>query len=67
VSIGNFIKGRYKANDGTLYDEKSLSIEIIGVTDGVLNKVAKDLANEFKQESVLVKNYETNKIYLVKK
>lgn len=67
VSIGNFIKGRYKANDGTLYDEKSLSIEIIGITDTVLNRVAKDLANEFKQESVLVKNYETNKIYLVKK
>lgn len=67
VSIGNFIKGRYKANDGTLYDEKSLSVEIIGITPDTLNKVAKDLANEFKQESVLVKNYETNKIYLVKK
>jgi hypothetical protein len=65
VTIGNFVRGRYKAEDGTLYDEKSLSIEIIGITPEVLNLVAEDLAREFSQESVLVKNYETNKIYLV--
>lgn len=66
VTIGNFVKGRYKAKDGSLYDESSLSVEIIGITSDVLNKVAEELAKEFKQETVLVKNYETNKIYLVK-
>jgi len=65
VTIGNFVKGRYKAKDGSLYDEKSLSVEIIGIETAVLNKVAEDLAAEFQQETVLVKNYETNKIYLV--
>lgn len=66
VTIGNFVKGRYKAADGTLYDERSMSIEILGITSDVLNNIAKDLADEFKQETVLVKNYENNKIYLVK-
>lgn len=66
VTIGNFVKGRYKSQDSTLYDENSLSIEIIGITTDVLNRIAKDITIEFKQESVLVKNYETNKIYLVK-
>jgi hypothetical protein len=28
--------------------------------------VAEELAKEFKQETVLVKNYETGKIYMVK-
>jgi hypothetical protein len=66
VTIGNFVKGRYKAKDGSLYDETSMSIEIIGITSDVLNKVAEELAKEFKQETVLVKNYETGKIYMVK-
>ena len=66
VTIGNFVKGRYKAKDGSLYDESSLSVEIVGITSDVLNKVAEELAQEFKQETVLVKNYDENKIYLVK-
>ena len=66
VTIGNFVKGRYKAKDGSLYDESSLSVEIVGISSDVLNKFAEELAQEFKQETVLVKNYDENKIYLVK-
>ena len=66
VSIGNYVKGRYKSDSGNLFDESSLSIEIIGITTEVLNKVAESLASEFKQETVLVKDYTSNRIYLVK-
>lgn len=66
VTIGGFVKGRYKAEDGSLYDERSLSVEIIGISTDVLDKVAEDIAKEFSQETVLVKNYEENRIYLVK-
>ena len=67
VTVGNFVKGKYKGRNGKIYDEKSLSIEIIGITSEVLDAVAKDLAREFNQESVLVKNYQTNDIYLIYK
>ena len=66
ITIGGFVKGRYRADNGLLYDERSLSVEIIGITTDVLNKVAEDMAKEFRQETVLVKNYEEDKIYLVK-
>jgi hypothetical protein len=66
VSIGNYVKGRYKSENGSLFDESSLSIEIIGITPDVLNRLAEDLAKEFRQETVLVKNYKSNRIYLVK-
>ena len=66
VSIGNYIKGRYKSEDDSIYDESSLSIEIIGITSDVLIKVAEDLSREFQQETVLVKDYSSNRIYLVK-
>ena len=66
ITIGNFVKGRYKADDGSMYDGKSLSIEIIGISTETLNSVAEDLTKEFKQETVLVKSYEINQSYLVK-
>lgn len=66
VTIGNFVKGRYKSENGNLFDESSLSIEIIGITTDVLNRVAEDLAKLFQQETVLVKDYTSNRIYLVK-
>ena len=66
VTIGNFVKGRYKSETGKLFDESSLAVEIIGITTEVLNNVAESLAQEFKQETVLVKDYTSNRIYLVK-
>jgi hypothetical protein len=66
LTVGNFVKGRYVADNGVIYDEKSASVEIIGVQTNVLNEIANSLREEFKQESVLVKNYEDEKIYLVK-
>ena len=66
VTIGNFVKGRYKSDSGNLFDESSLSVEIIGITTEVLNKVAESLAKSFQQETVLVKDYTSNRIYLVK-
>ena len=66
-SVGNFFKGVYKAKDGSLYDETSLSVEIIGIEPLLLEIIASEMCIEFKQESALVKDYETGEIYLVNK
>lgn len=66
LTVGNFVKGSYVADNGIIYDEKSTSVEIIGVETNVLNEVADSLRIEFNQESVLVKNYQDGTIYLVK-
>lgn len=63
-TIGKFVKGRYKAKDGSIYDENSTSVEIIGIDSGVLLSVAEDIAEEFQQETVLVKDYQKSSIYL---
>lgn len=65
ISIGNFFKGKYKAKSEQIFDEKSMSVEIIGITESVLNEVARDLCLEFDQETVLVKNNINGSIYLV--
>lgn len=65
ITIGAFTRGKYKAQNGSIFNELSVSIEIIGISTEVLDSLAKDLCEEFHQESVLVKNYQDNKIYLI--
>ncbi|MFW6233528.1 MAG: hypothetical protein ACOC3Z_02610 [Nanoarchaeota archaeon] len=65
ITIGNFVKGKYKADNGKIFNEYSTSIEIIGISTDILIKVAEEITKEFKQECVLVKDNQNNKIYLV--
>jgi hypothetical protein len=65
-SIGNFFKGRYfDRKTGKTYDEKSLSIEIIGIPSKLLVPIAEEIAESFNQKEVLVKDHDTGKIFLV--
>lgn len=64
-TVGNFLKGRYTGRDGNVYSENSLSVEIVGVPDSVLIQIAEELCRKFVQETVLVKEYSTNKLLFV--
>jgi len=63
-SIGNFFKGRYIGKNDKVYDGKSSSIEIAGVPSEVLLIFGTEIAKEFKQETVLIKDLNKNKFYL---
>lgn len=47
-----------------MYNDKSLSVEINGISSRYLLSFAELLAKEFMQETVLVKDLNLNKIYL---
>ena len=64
-SFGNFFKGKYVGDNGELYDEKSISIEVNGISSWSLVKLAEEFAKLFKQETVMVKDLNINKIFLV--
>lgn len=64
-SVGNFFKGRYVGDNNKIYDEKSISVEINGLSSKALFELAEMLCKVFQQETVLVKDFNTNKIYLV--
>ena len=64
-TVGNYLDGRYKAKNGKMYGEKSLSVEIIGIDTDTLIKIAEQLCDAFMQESVLVKDYSTGRIMFV--
>ena len=64
-TVGKFLNGRYTGRNGKVWNENSVTIEVIGVTSDKLLNISKDLCNEFHQESVLVKDYNTNKVMFV--
>lgn len=63
-TLGNFFKGRYTDNHGNIYNESSISIEILGISQELLELIASGIAKEFHQETVLVCDYMTNEFYL---
>lgn len=64
-TVGKYLHGRYFDKNGKLFDENSLSLEIIDVSTQILDNIAYELLDEFQQESVLVKNYDTQEVYFI--
>lgn len=64
-TVGRFLKGRYTGKNKKVWNENSITIEIIGVPTDELIKIAEDLCSEFNQESVLLKNYNDNKVLFI--
>ena len=62
-SVGNYFKGRYVGDNGEMYNERSLAIEINGLSSESLLKVAEMIAQKCMQKTVLVKDLNKNKIY----
>lgn len=62
-SVGNFFHGRYVGDNGEKFDEKSICLEINGISSKTLLKLAEMICEEFRQETVLVKDLNNNKIY----
>lgn len=63
-SLGNFFKGKYVGDNGEMFNDKSICLEINGLSSKSLLKLAEMIADRFKQETVLVKDLNKNKIYL---
>lgn len=64
-SIGNFFSGRYIGDNNKVFDKNSLSLEINGISSEGLIYLAEEIAMEFEQVTVLVKDLNQNKIFLV--
>lgn len=64
-TVGRFLHGRYKAKDGRVFDENSISVEFLNISTDTLISIAEEICREFLQESVLVKCYEDNRIVFV--
>jgi len=64
-TLGNYFTGRYKSAKGALYNEKSLTLEVLMISKEQLIDLATALCKEFSQESVLVKSFSDGEVYFV--
>jgi hypothetical protein len=64
-TIGHYLDGRYQAKNGQNFGENSLSIELIGIDEDKLIRIAEEICRAFMQEGVLVKSYSTGRILFV--
>lgn len=62
-SVGHYFKGKYIGDKGNVYNEKSIAIEINGLSSKSLLTIAAMIARKLRQETVLVKDLNKNKIY----
>lgn len=65
-SIGNFFKGRFiDPETNEVYNDTSATIELGGIPSELLLLFAIEVCKAFKQRNVLVKDFNTNKIFFV--
>lgn len=64
-TIGHYLDGRYKAKNGKMFGENSLSVEIIGIDFDKLLHIAEDICKDFKQESVLLQDFSSGRVLFV--
>lgn len=62
---GSGFEGHYVGSNNEHYDESSLTLELTGLNSQELIKLAETIAWAFFQETVLVKDYNNGKVYLV--
>lgn len=65
-SVGNAFRGRY-VSDRKIFDEKSVSLEILGVPSDVLMRLAAQIARDFNQETLFLKDCKTGSNLLIDK
>lgn len=65
-SIGEIFRGKYydKKNDVT-YSNKSLSVEVLGISTVEIVNAAENIAYQLNQKGAMVKTYLDGKIFLV--
>lgn len=63
--VGRFGFGRYVAEDGTLFDNRAVVAQIVGIGSATLQEVARRMAEGLGQASVLVFDDGTDEMYLM--
>ena len=66
-TVGKNFKGSYTGKNGLTFNEKSFTIDIAGVTSDELKVMATEICRDFKQETVMVRDFNNDKtkVYFV--
>lgn len=64
-TVGRSFRGAYKSKNGITFNEKSFTIDIAGIDSDLLILIASQICREFKQELVMVRDFNRSKVLFV--
>lgn len=66
-TVGKNFRGSYTSKNGMVFNEKSYTIDIAGIDSDALKLIASEICREFKQETVMVRDFNdgATKVYFV--
>jgi hypothetical protein len=66
-TVGKKFKGSYTGKNGIQFNETSYTIDISGIDSTGLKLIATEICREFKQETVMVRDFNNNatKVYFI--
>lgn len=64
-TLGRNFTGSYKNKNGITINKNSFTITIDGVDSDILILIASEICKEFKQETVMVRDFNKSKVYFV--
>lgn len=64
-TLGRNFTSSYKNKNGMTINKNSYTIGIVGVDSDVLILIASEICKEFKQETVMVRDFNKSKVYFV--
>lgn len=67
VSVGHYFRGYFRSDSGRVFSAQSLAVEVFFADSTTLEQLATDLAVEFRQETVLVKDHNTGEVYFTER
>jgi len=64
-TLGRNFTGSYKNKNGITINKNSYTIGIVGVDSDILILIASEICKEFKQKTVMVRDFNKSKVYFV--
>jgi hypothetical protein len=64
-TLGRNFTGSYKNKNGITINKNSFTIGLVGVDSDILILIASEICKEFKQETVMVRDFNKSKVYFV--
>lgn len=66
-TIGKYLDGCYKADNGQFFDENSISVRLTNIDRETMLRFAEAICADFHQESVLLQDFGTGAVYFIDK
>jgi hypothetical protein len=64
-TLGRDFSGKYPYREGQTFNERSVTIDCVGVDEDILYRIAAKTSAMFKQSPIIIKSFDSGKVYIL--